>query len=131
MPRPGANGSEGTGGRDEKRAAPAPAGTPSTQLLDTAWEAKKRMSERISNPRIDELYDVARAAGAMGGKVTGAGGGGYLLLYCRYDRKHEVAATHAGARRGRRRLCLRSAPGLRTWRVDGDWYAMISLQRGD
>lgn len=89
------------------------------QLLDTAWEAKKRMSDRISNSRIDELYDVARAAGAMGGKVTGAGGGGYLLLYCRYDRKHEVA--------GRMRELgavvddfAFEASGLRTWRVDGD-----------
>ena len=50
-------------------------------LLDDAWQAKKRVSHRISNPRIDRLYEVAREHGVLGGKITGAGGGGFLLLY--------------------------------------------------
>jgi D-glycero-alpha-D-manno-heptose-7-phosphate kinase len=50
-------------------------------LLDDAWQAKKRVSHRISNPRIDRLYEVAREHGVLGGKLTGAGGGGFLLLY--------------------------------------------------
>jgi D-glycero-alpha-D-manno-heptose-7-phosphate kinase len=50
-------------------------------LLDDAWQAKKRVSPRISNQRIDQLYAVAREHGVMGGKITGAGGGGFLLLY--------------------------------------------------
>ena len=50
-------------------------------LLDDAWQAKKRVSLRISNPRIDRLYEAARENGALGGKITGAGGGGFLLLY--------------------------------------------------
>ena len=50
-------------------------------LLDDAWQAKKRVSHRISNPRIDRFYTVARENGAIGGKITGAGGGGFLLLY--------------------------------------------------
>jgi D-glycero-alpha-D-manno-heptose-7-phosphate kinase len=50
-------------------------------LLDDAWQAKKRISDRISSPRIDHLYAVARSSGAVGGKITGAGGGGFLLLY--------------------------------------------------
>jgi D-glycero-alpha-D-manno-heptose-7-phosphate kinase len=50
-------------------------------LLDDAWQAKKRISHRISSARIDLLYEVARAHGALGGKITGAGGGGFLLLY--------------------------------------------------
>jgi D-glycero-alpha-D-manno-heptose-7-phosphate kinase len=50
-------------------------------LLDDAWQAKKRISQRISSPRIDHLYAVARECGALGGKITGAGGGGFLLLY--------------------------------------------------
>jgi D-glycero-alpha-D-manno-heptose-7-phosphate kinase len=50
-------------------------------LLDDAWQAKKLVSNRISNARIDHLYQVAREHGAVGGKITGAGGGGFLLLY--------------------------------------------------
>ena len=68
-------------------------------LLDHAWEAKKKLSPRISNSFIDELYEEARRNGALGGKVTGAGGGGYMLLYCRFERKHRVAEalTRLGA----------------------------------
>jgi D-glycero-alpha-D-manno-heptose-7-phosphate kinase len=51
-------------------------------LLNDAWQAKKRVSAKISNPRIDQLYELARQNGAVGGKITGAGGGGFLLLYC-------------------------------------------------
>jgi D-glycero-alpha-D-manno-heptose-7-phosphate kinase len=62
-------------------------------LLGTAWEYKKRMSPRISNGYIDEAYDLARREGALGGKVTGAGGGGYMLFFCPFHRKHRVAAA--------------------------------------
>ena len=61
------------------------------ELLGTAWEEKKKMSPRIANDFIDEAYEVARANGALGGKVTGAGGGGYMLFYCPFQRKHQVA----------------------------------------
>lgn len=65
-------------------------------LLSTAWRFKKQMSSKITNPHIDELYDEAINQGAIGGKVTGAGGGGYMLLYCPYDRQHKVqTAMHA------------------------------------
>jgi len=60
-------------------------------LLHTAWESKKKLSSRISNCHIDEIYEEARKSGAIGGKVTGAGGGGYLLLYCQFQKKHLVA----------------------------------------
>jgi D-glycero-alpha-D-manno-heptose-7-phosphate kinase len=62
-------------------------------LLGEAWTQKKRMSPKISNPEIDEMYEAAIKAGALGGKVTGAGGGGYMLFYCEYDKKHRVAAA--------------------------------------
>jgi len=52
------------------------------ELLHAAWEAKRRVSAKITTPRIDQLYSLAREQGALGGKVTGAGGGGFLLLYC-------------------------------------------------
>jgi D-glycero-alpha-D-manno-heptose-7-phosphate kinase len=64
-------------------------------LLHKAWHQKKRMSPKITTTFIDEAYAEARRAGALGGKVTGAGGGGYMLLYCKYDSKHEVRAALA------------------------------------
>ena len=51
-------------------------------LLDQGWEMKKRISSKISNPRINEMYEAALRNGAVGGKITGAGGGGFLLLFC-------------------------------------------------
>lgn len=62
------------------------------KLLDYGWQSKKRMSSKITNPQIDELYDEAKKAGALGGKLLGAGGGGFLLMYCPYNVKHKVAA---------------------------------------
>ena len=60
-------------------------------LLGSAWEEKKKMSPRISTDFIDTAYEEARKHGALGGKVTGAGGGGYMLFYCPFQRKHHVA----------------------------------------
>jgi D-glycero-alpha-D-manno-heptose-7-phosphate kinase len=51
------------------------------ELLHEGWELKKTLSTRISSPEIDEMYVRARAAGAIGGKLLGAGGGGFVLLY--------------------------------------------------
>jgi D-glycero-alpha-D-manno-heptose-7-phosphate kinase len=60
-------------------------------LLGTAWEQKKRMSPRITTPLIDEAYLEALEHGALGGKVTGAGGGGYILFYCPPGTRHRVS----------------------------------------
>jgi D-glycero-alpha-D-manno-heptose-7-phosphate kinase len=89
------------------------------ELLHTAWQAKKRMSPRISNDRIDELYDEARKAGALGGKVTGAGGGGYVLLYCRSDHRHQVAERMRALDAEVEEFAFETR-GLRTWRADED-----------
>ena len=51
-------------------------------LLDEHWQNKKRRSTKISDPSIDRWYEIARQNGALGGKVIGAGGGGFLMLYC-------------------------------------------------
>ena len=51
-------------------------------LLDEAWQHKKRFARGISSDQVDNLYAIARANGALGGKLTGAGGGGFLMLYC-------------------------------------------------
>lgn len=50
-------------------------------LLDCVWSKKKRFASGISNPQIDDMYERAKSAGALGGKILGAGGGGFLLLY--------------------------------------------------
>lgn len=60
------------------------------ELLHEAWEIKKRVSSSISSSRIDEIYLCARQYGALGGKITGAGGGGFLLLYCPQERQAAV-----------------------------------------
>jgi D-glycero-alpha-D-manno-heptose-7-phosphate kinase len=52
------------------------------ELLDRHWQSKKRLSEGISNPQIDAWYELAKQNGAIGGKISGAGGGGFLMLYC-------------------------------------------------
>lgn len=59
-------------------------------LLDEGWQAKKQVSRKISTSRIDELYSIAKKSGAVGGKITGAGGGGFLLLYCEKRNQHAV-----------------------------------------
>lgn len=61
-------------------------------LLHQAWQTKKCLDPAITTPQIDEMYETARGEGAIGGKILGAGGGGYLLLYCPFDRRHVVAA---------------------------------------
>ena len=60
------------------------------ELLHQAWMAKRRVSAKISDSRIDELYELARERGAAGGKITGAGGGGFLLLFCEPGRQQSV-----------------------------------------
>ena len=52
------------------------------ELLDQHWNTKKKLSSAISNPFIDEAYAEALKAGALGGKIMGAGGGGFFLFYC-------------------------------------------------
>ncbi len=60
------------------------------ELLHESWELKKKLASQISNGAIDEMYDKARRAGAIGGKITGAGGGGFLLLYCPHEYQENV-----------------------------------------
>jgi D-glycero-alpha-D-manno-heptose-7-phosphate kinase len=63
------------------------------RLLDRAWREKRRLSAAISNTSIDTWYFAARSAGALGGKITGAGGGGFLLLYAPPEKASAVRDT--------------------------------------
>ncbi len=60
------------------------------ELLHESWMLKKELASKISNSYIDQLYNSARNAGALGGKITGAGGGGFLLLYCPFEKQDAV-----------------------------------------
>jgi D-glycero-alpha-D-manno-heptose-7-phosphate kinase len=61
------------------------------ELLHQGWIEKKRLSNKITNPEIDKLYEIARLNGVIGGKILGAGGGGHLLFFCEFDKKFKVA----------------------------------------
>jgi D-glycero-alpha-D-manno-heptose-7-phosphate kinase len=76
------------------------------RLLDEAWALKRQLASKISNCAIDEMYDTARRAGALGGKITGAGGGGFLLVYCANGQRQSVRQ----ALRGLRELPFRFEP---------------------
>ncbi len=64
-------------------------------ILDEGWELKRGLSSGVSNDTIDAQYGAAKAAGAWGGKITGAGGGGFLLLVHPPERSHEIARALA------------------------------------
>lgn len=59
-------------------------------LLDTTWKLKRGTGAKVSNGPIDELYDIAIKAGALGGKLLGAGGGGFLLFYCEKEKQQSL-----------------------------------------
>lgn len=68
------------------------------KLLDRSWKLKKQLASKISNSKIDEIYEAALKAGASGGKIAGSGGGGFLLLYCPKERQDEVRKALKGLR---------------------------------
>lgn len=85
------------------------------EILDQTWEQKKRYTGKVSNERVDKIYRAAKRNGAIGGKISGAGGGGYMFFICKYDHKHKVANALS-------KLGAEIAPfnfdkyGLQTWR---------------
>ena len=62
-------------------------------LLHEAWQAKRSLSARVSNTQVDDMYEAALTAGALGGKITGAGGGGFMLLFVPPERQNNVRET--------------------------------------
>ena len=66
------------------------------EIMHEHWEHKKKRSRGITNPRINEWYDIARANGAIGGKLVGAGGGGFLMFYAEDRSKLRQAMAHSG-----------------------------------
>jgi D-glycero-alpha-D-manno-heptose-7-phosphate kinase len=66
------------------------------ELMHEQWEHKKRRSGGMSNPQIDEWYELGRSNGAIGGKLVGAGGGGFLMFYAEDHRRLRAAMAKAG-----------------------------------
>jgi len=85
-------------------------------LLGQAWTEKKRMSPLIATPWIDEIYELACSHGAVGGKVTGAGGGGFILFFCDFDKKHRVTAALEAAGTSVTEFSFEPG-GVTTWRA--------------
>lgn len=86
------------------------------ECLNAGWQAKRAMAQGISNSRIDDIYDAARAAGALGGKVSGAGGGGFMMFLSDPVRRPSVlrALNQFGGSADEVQLCL---DGAVAWRA--------------
>jgi D-glycero-alpha-D-manno-heptose-7-phosphate kinase len=63
------------------------------RLLHESWEIKRSLTDRISNENIDEMYQAARSAGAIGGKLLGAGGGGFMLIFAEPGSQQKIKET--------------------------------------
>ena len=63
------------------------------ELLHEGWECKKRLATNVSSSHIDDCYERARRSGALGGKILGAGAGGFLLLFCEPCKKNAVRSS--------------------------------------
>lgn len=87
------------------------------ELMNHAWQNKQKLSPKIVTPHIEEMYAAARSAGALGGKLSGAGGGGYMMFYCRGDLRHKVAEALKKLGGVITDIGFESH-GLQTWRVD-------------
>jgi len=86
------------------------------QSMQQGWESKKRSASTVSNPHIEDIYNAAMLAGARAGKVSGAGGGGFMMFFVPPDRRMDV--TRALARfDGQVSNCHFTKHGTQAWRV--------------
>ncbi len=86
------------------------------EILDFGFRQKKQMAEGISNSLIDDIYEAAKKAGATGGKISGAGGGGFMTFYCPGVTKHSVIKALSGFG-GQVQLYQFTKHGLNTWTI--------------
>ena len=63
------------------------------EILDFGFQQKRKMAANISNHFIEEIYEAAKKAGASGGKISGAGGGGFMIFYCPGNTRYNVIET--------------------------------------
>lgn len=84
------------------------------EILDYGFQQKRKMAANISNTRLDEIYEAAKKAGASGGKISGAGGGGFMFFYCPGTTRYKVIETLTTFG-GEVRPYQFTKNGLRTW----------------
>lgn len=89
------------------------------RLLHDAWEVKKAFSPYIAPPIVDEVYAKARKHGAWGGKITGAGGGGFMVIACPFDRRLEMERVLTEAGMQVRHFSF-TTQGVHAWSFDTD-----------
>lgn len=87
------------------------------RLLHDAWEVKKSFSPYIAPPIVEEIYSLARQHGAWGGKITGAGGGGFMVFACPFDRRLELERVLEGAGVRMRPFSF-TTQGVHSWSVE-------------
>jgi D-glycero-alpha-D-manno-heptose-7-phosphate kinase len=85
-------------------------------ILDQSWKFKKQMADGITNPMIDKIYEEMISAGATGGKISGAGGGGFMMFYCPNNAHYTVKKTLAKYE-GSIKEFLFTEGGLQTWKI--------------
>ncbi|MBS1661088.1 MAG: dehydrogenase, partial [Bacteroidetes bacterium] len=86
------------------------------EILDFGFQQKKKMAEGISNEHINNIYEQAKQAGATGGKISGAGGGGFMTFYCPAISKYKVMEVLAGLG-GRCQAYAFTGHGVTSWTV--------------
>lgn len=86
-------------------------------ILNEGWQHKKAMADGISTPFFEEIYNTAINAGAIGGKISGAGGGGYVFFYCPVNTRYNVAKALNKLGEGRIEPYTFTKKGLETWRI--------------
>lgn len=84
--------------------------------MSQGWESKKRSAKTVSNPHIDEIYNAAIKAGALAGKVSGAGGGGFMMFFVPPEKRMDVIRTLNGFE-GQVSNCHFTKHGTQAWRV--------------
>jgi D-glycero-alpha-D-manno-heptose-7-phosphate kinase len=87
------------------------------EILDYGWQHKKQMAANISNSEIDSLYEKVIAAGANGGKISGAGGGGFMFFYCPRNTRHKIIEM-LEQNGGQVKRYEFVTTGLQTWTID-------------
>lgn len=86
------------------------------ESMRNGWESKKRSAKTVSNPHIEEIYDAAIQAGALAGKVSGAGGGGFMMFFVPPEKRMDVIRT-LNRFEGQVSNCHFTKHGTQAWRV--------------